>query len=413
MTNDDVKKLLGGYATGTLTEAEQKALFDAALQDQSIFEALADEQGLKDILDEPSNRAEVLAALDAVPGRTRWWRWLPACGAVAGVVIVASIAIRLTPVGERKPAPHVSELRPAGAIHMAAPPVPPQTAAQALSSVPRTKSIAQQPVERAGGTTHELSQGRSPVRAAAPNAPPAAVDDQLQASANTASPSPPGNISRMAAGRSLSPPSEPAATGTAGQTAVTADNAQSAAEAKPAAKFTSQVSDNDRTLSATVLRRGADGLFRPADAVTTFKPGETVRLQVAGTPRAMITIIGTLGDSRQPVFSGRIPDEGSLFVPVQLAAKDTQLRVVLSSSAYPVVSTFHSVTGPAITAMPESGVLAGGSTLSDQPTSRRAVKKSQMSKEDADEKAAVGAKAAAAPLAQPTTLTLNLTLKVQ
>jgi len=44
MSRDEVQKLLGGYATGTLTPEEQQALFAAALEDQELFDALAHEQ---------------------------------------------------------------------------------------------------------------------------------------------------------------------------------------------------------------------------------------------------------------------------------------------------------------------------------------------------------------------------------
>jgi len=40
---DEIRKLIGGYATGTLTAAEQKLLFDAALDDQELFDELARE----------------------------------------------------------------------------------------------------------------------------------------------------------------------------------------------------------------------------------------------------------------------------------------------------------------------------------------------------------------------------------
>ena len=50
MSPEDIKKLLGGYATGTLTAAEQQALFAAALEDQELFDALASEQPLRDLL---------------------------------------------------------------------------------------------------------------------------------------------------------------------------------------------------------------------------------------------------------------------------------------------------------------------------------------------------------------------------
>ena len=48
MSREDIQKLLGGYATGTLTPEEQQALFSAALEDQELFDALAREQSLRD-----------------------------------------------------------------------------------------------------------------------------------------------------------------------------------------------------------------------------------------------------------------------------------------------------------------------------------------------------------------------------
>src|ERR1019366_6497011 len=65
MSPEDIKKLLGGYATGTLTAEERQALFAAALEDQELFDALAREQSLRDLLRDPAARAQLLAALDA------------------------------------------------------------------------------------------------------------------------------------------------------------------------------------------------------------------------------------------------------------------------------------------------------------------------------------------------------------
>ena len=64
MSPEDIKKLLGGYATGTLTAEEQQALFAAALEDQELFDALAREQALRDLLSDPASR-----------GRNCWPHW--------------------------------------------------------------------------------------------------------------------------------------------------------------------------------------------------------------------------------------------------------------------------------------------------------------------------------------------------
>lgn len=60
----EIRHLLGGYATGTLTDDERARLFAAALDDQTLFDALAEEQPLKDLLDDPESRGYLLAELD-------------------------------------------------------------------------------------------------------------------------------------------------------------------------------------------------------------------------------------------------------------------------------------------------------------------------------------------------------------
>jgi hypothetical protein len=93
MNREDIQKLLGGYATNTLTPEEQQALFAAALEDQDLFDQLAREQSLRDLLTDPSSRAHLLAALDA-PAPIAWYRrwWMP-LSAAAVAVTIASVAI--------------------------------------------------------------------------------------------------------------------------------------------------------------------------------------------------------------------------------------------------------------------------------------------------------------------------------
>jgi len=93
MSRNDIQKLLGGYATGTLTPEEQQALFEAALTDQELFDALEREQALRDVLSDPSARAHLLAAIDDVPAAwyRQWWR--PMVVIATAVVAVAGIAV--------------------------------------------------------------------------------------------------------------------------------------------------------------------------------------------------------------------------------------------------------------------------------------------------------------------------------
>ncbi len=59
------EQILGGYATNTLTDEEKRELFEAALLDQMLFDALADEEGLKALLTNPAARQQILASLES------------------------------------------------------------------------------------------------------------------------------------------------------------------------------------------------------------------------------------------------------------------------------------------------------------------------------------------------------------
>ena len=100
MNREEIQKLLGGYATDTLTAEEQQALFAAALEDQELFDALGREQSLRDLLRDPAARAHLLAALDA-PATTPWFRrwWMPFSAAAVAVVLasVTIVAVRRHP----------------------------------------------------------------------------------------------------------------------------------------------------------------------------------------------------------------------------------------------------------------------------------------------------------------------------
>ena len=142
MNRDDIRKLLGGYATGTLTPGEQEALFEAALQDQELFDALAREQSLRDLLRDPAAKAQLLAALDERPlpwyRRLGWWRPAAAVVAMAGLsaVVVTTVRNHRAPQTETvaRVNPPPAELRPA--------PVAPQMLDQVVAAPPKQKATA-------------------------------------------------------------------------------------------------------------------------------------------------------------------------------------------------------------------------------------------------------------------------------
>jgi Domain of unknown function (DUF4384) len=93
MTQEEIRKLLGGYSTNALTADERRILFEAALDDQELFNALQNEDALRELLDDPGAREQVRQALER--RRPRFWsrRWvlgvaMPAVAAVVAIVVM-------------------------------------------------------------------------------------------------------------------------------------------------------------------------------------------------------------------------------------------------------------------------------------------------------------------------------------
>ena len=74
--------------------------------DPDLFEALADEQALRELLDDPATRATLLAKLEPVPlsVRDRFAAWLrrPATVALLGTAAVAIVVVSLLPLVRQK-----------------------------------------------------------------------------------------------------------------------------------------------------------------------------------------------------------------------------------------------------------------------------------------------------------------------
>ena len=92
MPEHELEKLLGGFAADTLTPEERDALFSAALQDQRLFNALADEQALKELLTDPTVRRRLLQVLDRQRTR-RSTSWLDRLTSPAGLTWAGGVAV--------------------------------------------------------------------------------------------------------------------------------------------------------------------------------------------------------------------------------------------------------------------------------------------------------------------------------
>jgi hypothetical protein len=104
MKREDIEKLLGGYAAGTLTPAEREALFAAALEDQQLFAMLAREEPLRELLQDPAARGQLLATLAEAPEPWYYRPVHPALifAATAGIVL-GVVVIKFWPVPQAAP----------------------------------------------------------------------------------------------------------------------------------------------------------------------------------------------------------------------------------------------------------------------------------------------------------------------
>lgn len=105
MTQDEIRRLLGGYATNTLTDGERTALFEAALEDQELFDALGNEDALRELLADPITRGQIQQALEPVTAAPRRvfgipQRWLIGTASVTAAAVIAIVIV----TGRREPA---------------------------------------------------------------------------------------------------------------------------------------------------------------------------------------------------------------------------------------------------------------------------------------------------------------------
>ncbi len=90
----EARRLLAEYAAGTITADDRRHLMAAALEDQALFERLAEEQPLADLMADPQARAELRAALQVSPRAGIFdWLWRP--WPVAALASVAAVGLFL------------------------------------------------------------------------------------------------------------------------------------------------------------------------------------------------------------------------------------------------------------------------------------------------------------------------------
>jgi hypothetical protein len=177
MKHAEAEKLLGGYATGTLTEAERRTLFEAALERQDLFDALADEEALRELLADPAARAHLLSALAPVvsPKVVPFYRHPGLLGAAASLIVAATAGLAyLRSPGTSLPAARqeTAKSAPTGTAKAGEAPVPAQPLAQAPAQLQPQVAPAWK-VPPATGPEESASPRPVPTPAAVPTLAPA------------------------------------------------------------------------------------------------------------------------------------------------------------------------------------------------------------------------------------------------
>jgi len=132
---NDARELIGGHATSTLQEHEQRRLYEAALEDQALFDELVDEEALREALEDGPTRASLLDVLREEP-TPAWWRAFNLRMALTAAAVVMTAALGVIVYRElqrepsvdvaRAPAPSAGE-----APHESDAPVPPRESTSA------------------------------------------------------------------------------------------------------------------------------------------------------------------------------------------------------------------------------------------------------------------------------------------
>lgn len=147
MNDAEMQALLSAYAAGTLTDAERDRLFQKALNDQTLFDALADEESMKAALASPLVRKQLLRLLNdleqkpqPVPPPNRWL-W----ASLATAMVIGLLSVAYWPRQAEKPQ-IVAMAKPAAVEAEVKPQAPPPAA---KSVPPPIKPEEAKPIEKA------------------------------------------------------------------------------------------------------------------------------------------------------------------------------------------------------------------------------------------------------------------------
>jgi len=369
---DEIRRLLSEYAAGTISDADRRILMTAALEDQDLFNSLAVEQPLADLMTDPESRSELRNALvEQRPRRFAWLRapWPMTAAATAMIALLAVLVTLYMPQSPLAPetrmdirkaeAPAPSALpaaqpsfsdKPAGGIAGTSPGgATPDLLGQTDKG--KVASIAVGPQEIAkkaeGGAAGGVGSGLAPSKdvrelraekAAAPavTPPPAA---------GAAVGGVPGGVVGGVVG-GIMPPGEAAKAARDVNAVPTAENEsmQMRRESRLLQSAAAQA------LSYSLLRREADGQFQEVPHDTRFTSGDAARLKLQVSASGYLTVAEYSEDGSWRLifpldgsFAAHFEAQSILLLPASQAwefgptPRDRKLIAVFTNDPHPPV----------------------------------------------------------------------------
>jgi len=357
MTNEEIRKLLGGYATNTLTEAERKVLFEAALDDQDLFNAMQAEEALKDLLSDPISREQVrqaLATSSAAKPAAAWWSQRWAWGSAASAVVAAVLIVAVIRWNPSQPRPQeVASVTATKPVDQPAPPTK-EAAAASKPEPPRVKALRPaRPAVAQGPRKDEADLAR-----ALPPTPPPVPPAQTEERERTPSRSNASSEAPRSQDAGHSQNSQNASTN--GRDAISNQTParQEQFQAPPAA---SALRDSDRRMTTmsraapglaggfatgpfrvSLMKRDSNGDLVPVPPNPDLKKGDAVQLRVVPVLSGYISLSqldqsGTWRRVFPPAGLGIPVVANSAYslpaAPIEVTGKDEKFRVTLSLAA--------------------------------------------------------------------------------
>ncbi|MDX1983783.1 MAG: hypothetical protein SFV51_26150 [Bryobacteraceae bacterium] len=305
----DPAQSIGGYATGSLSADEQKALLETALKDQALFDDLMKEQALKEMLDEPVARRELIAALGetnpafwrrAASWMTRPMGWSLA-GALAATAVLAVVLWRPERPRHQATAMNVTKDSAAEMTRRPAAELP------SLESAPKQRI---KPTPAASNPAVARNRLEMPKQQAeiAQTIEPAPVVEPLSDS-----------VARGAAPVLLPAPS---AAPPAGLKKI------EARQAAPA------------VLEYGILRADAEGVFQPVASVRDLTGGDRFKLTITPHKSGPLVVRRTGNDGAEStLFAANVPAGATLIVPTGDVLRAGELRSLILELGGPATAS--------------------------------------------------------------------------